>query len=276
VISIDDLISGSGLPAAEASALLGHVLQQGRAWIIAHGKEPIDEGPARDIAALLARRSAGEPLAYITGEREFYGLTLKVNASVLIPRPETELVVERVLALVAGCAVPRILDLGTGSGAIAAAVAHALPDAEVWACDASPEALAVASANFARHGVVVRLVNGNWFSELGGECFDVIASNPPYVADADPHLAEGDLRFEPAVALVAGADGLDCIRAIASSARRHLRRGGWLVVEHGYDHGPACTQLLTGLGYTAVSDACDLSGLARVCSGKIDAAFAAA
>lgn len=251
--------------------LLGHALRVERSWVVAHGRDPVPETQAQAVEALFAKRRAGEPIAYITGEREFYGLSLYVTPSVLIPRPETELVVEQALALIAGRKTPKVLDLGTGSGAIAVSIAHARRDAQVGASDAAAEALAVASRNASRHAVSIRLVHGDWFMVLAKERFDVIASNPPYVADADPHLARGDLRFEPQAALRGGPDGMDCIRAIAAGARMHLTPGGWLVFEHGYDQGPACVRLLVGLGYTGVADAQDLFGLPRVCKGQFDA-----
>ena len=269
--SIDELLAGSALPATEARILLAHALRVERSWIIAHGRDPVADAQGRAAGALFARRRQGEPIAYITGEREFYGLCLNVNPSVLIPRPETELVVEQVLALIAGSTTPKVLDLGTGSGAIAVSIAHARPDARVCASDASAEALAVASRNASRHEVAVRFVQGDWFMALAEERFDVIASNPPYVADADPHLAQGDLRFEPAAALRGGPEGMDCIRRIAAGARAHLAPGGWLVFEHGYEQGPVCERLLVGLGYTGVADARDLSGLPRICKGQFDA-----
>jgi release factor glutamine methyltransferase len=269
--SIDELLGGSALPLTEARILLGHALRVGRPWIIAHGRDPVPDAQARAVEALFARRQAGEPIAYLTGEREFYGLALHVTPGVLIPRPETELVVDQALTLIAGRRAPKVLDLGTGSGAIAVAIAHARRDAKVCASDASAEAIAVASRNASRHAVAVRFVQGDWFEALGEERFDVVASNPPYVAQGDPHLEEGDLRFEPQVALLGGPDGLDCIRRIAAAARMHLAPGGWLVFEHGYDQGPACLRLLVGLGYTGVADVRDLSGLPRVCKGQFDA-----
>jgi len=269
--TIDQLVAGSALPVTEARILLAHALRVERPWLVAHGRDSLPDAQAQAAEALFAERRAGEPIAYLTGEREFCGLSLNVNPSVLIPRPETELVVERALALIASRRMPKVLDLGTGSGAIAVSIAYARPDARVWAADASSEALAVASRNASRHAVSIRLVRGDWFMALGEERFDVIASNPPYVADADPHLAQGDLRFEPQAALRGGPDGMDCIRAIAAAARMHLTPGGWLVFEHGYDQGPACVRLLVGLGYTDVVDTQDLSGLPRVCSGQFDA-----
>ena len=268
---VDELIARSALSLTEARVLLAHALRVERAWIIAHGPDGVADAQAQAVEALFARRRAGEPIAYITGEREFQGLSLHVTQNVLIPRPETELVVEQALTLMAGRRTPKVLDLGTGSGAIAVAIANARRDAQVCATDASATALAVASGNASRHAVAVRFVQGDWFIALAEEQFDVIVSNPPYVADGDPHLGEGDLRFEPQVALLGGPDGMGCIRTIAAAARRHLAPGGWLVFEHGYDQGPACVRLLVGLGYTDVVDTQDLSGLPRVCSGQFDA-----
>jgi len=270
--SIDDLLAGSALPVTEARALLAHALGVGRAWIIAHGSDCVPRAQARAVEEILAKRRSGEPLAYLTGEREFRSLSLHVAPGVLIPRPETELVVEQSLALVAGCDAPKVLDLGTGSGAIAVAVAHARPDARVVASDLSTPALEIARRNALRHGVAVRFLHGDWFEALRGEQFDVIASNPPYVAQQDPHLRQGDLRYEPQAALIGGGpDGMDCIRRIGAGARTQLAAGGWLVLEHGYDQGPACVRLLVGLGYTNVSDMQDLCGVSRVCKGRFDA-----
>ena len=269
--SIDELLAGSALPLTEARILLAYALRVERPWMVAHGSDPVPGARAQSVEALFAKRRAGEPIAYLTGEREFYGLSLHVTPSVLIPRPETELVVEQALALIAARKTPKILDLGTGSGAIAVCIAHARRDAQVCASDASAQALAVASRNALRHAVAVRLVQGDWFAALGEERFDLIASNPPYVAQGDPHLDEGDLRFEPQDALRGGPDGMDCIRTIGAAARMHLTPGGWLLFEHGYDQGPACVRLLVGLGYTNVVDTRDLSGLPRVCKGQFDA-----
>ena len=270
--SIAELLAGSALPVTEARILLAYALRVERPWVIAHGRDPVAHVEERAAEAVFARRREGEPIAYITGEREFYGLSLHVTPSVLIPRPETELVVDQALTLIAGRRAPKVLDLGTGSGAIAVSIAHARRDAEVCASDASAEALAVASRNALRHAVAVRFVQCDWFAALERERFDLIASNPPYVADADPHLAQGDLRFEPQAALRGGPDGMDCIRLIAAAARMHLAPDGWLVFEHGYEQGPACVRLLVGLGYTNVVDTQDLSGLPRVCKGQFDAA----
>ncbi len=271
MVSIGSLIATSRLPAAEARLLVAFVLGVGRAHVAAHAEEDVDRDAAHAIEALFARRRAGEPIAYLTQEREFFGLSLRVGPAVLIPRPETELVVEQALAAIAGRASPRVLDLGTGSGAIAVAIAHARPDAEVWASDTSAAALDIARENAARHSVRVRFVGGEWFGALGGERFDLIAANPPYVAHGDPHLREGDLPFEPEAALLGGPDGMQCLRHIAITARAHLFPGGWLVVEHGHDQGECCRELLVENGYGDVEDLRDLAGLPRVCKGKFDA-----
>jgi len=269
--SIDELLAGSALGFAEARALLAHTLGVAPAWVVAHGRDAAPLAQARAAEDLFARRRAGEPMAYLTGEREFRSLTFRLTADVLIPRPETELVVEQGLELIASHRSPKVLDLGTGSGVIAIATAHARPDAQVWASDISGRALEVASRNATRHGVPVRLVRSDWFGALGEERFDLVASNPPYIAEGDPHLDQGDLRFEPKDALVGGGDGMGCIRKIVAQAKKHLVPGGWLVFEHGYDQGAACVQLMRELGYTEVADVRDLGGLSRVCAGRFDA-----
>lgn len=269
--SIGSLIAASRLPAAEARLLVAFALGVGRAHVAAHAEQDVGREAAQAIEALFARRRAGEPIAYLTQEREFFGLSLRVSPAVLIPRPETELVVEQALAAIAGRASPRVLDLGTGSGAIAVAIAHARPDAEVWASDTSAGALEIARENAARHGVRVRFVGGEWFGALGGERFDLIAANPPYVAHGDPHLREGDLPFEPEIAQLGGPDGMECLRHIAMTAREHLFPGGWLIVEHGHDQGERCHELFAENGFRDVEDLRDLAGLPRVCKGKFDA-----
>jgi release factor glutamine methyltransferase len=206
-------------------------------------------------------------VAYLTGEREFYGLPLRVTRDVLIPRPETELLVDLALERLPNRA-GRVVDLGTGSGAVAVAIAHAAPDAEVVAIDASPAALAVARENARRHGAAIRFVEGDWFAGLAGERFDLIVSNPPYVAAGDGHLGEGDLRFEPRAALVGGPDGLDAIRAIVAGAKAHLAAGGWLLFEHGFDQAERCRSLLGMYGYADIEGWRDLAGIARVAGGR--------
>lgn len=264
--SAHTLVNSSGLPPSEARLLVAHALGVDRAWLIAHADDAFDDARWGIAHALLERRRAGEPIAYILGHREFYGLDLAVTPDVLIPRPETERLVELALERV-GEGSRRVLDLGTGSGAIAIAIARSAPDAEVWATDASPAALDIARANAARHAPGVHFVEGDWFAGLARQCFDLVATNPPYVAADDPHLRQGDVRFEPRAALVGGADGLDCIRRIVLEATAHLARGGWLLFEHGYDQAAASRALLAAAGYTDVASWPDLAGIPRVSGG---------
>jgi release factor glutamine methyltransferase len=247
--------------------LAAHALGISRARVLADAQRALDGETAREIERLFLRRRAGEPVAYLTGEREFHGLSLKVTRDVLIPRPETELLVELALERLPNRA-GRCLDLGTGSGAIAVAIAHAAPDAEVVAVDTSSAALAVARENARRHGASIRFVEGEWFDRLAGERFDVVVANPPYVAAGDGHLGEGDLRFEPRSALVAGPDGLDAIRAIVAGAKQHLVPGGWLLFEHGFDQAERCRSLLGIYGYAGVASWPDLAGITRVAGGR--------
>jgi release factor glutamine methyltransferase len=268
-VTLRRLLASSNLPDVEAKVLARHALGVSRAWLAARLDERIDLVQARAIERLYARRLAGEPVAYITGEREFYSLDIAVAPAVLIPRPETELLVELARQTLAGHG-GRVLDLGTGSGAVAIAIAHRAPDAEVWAVDASETALEVARRNVARHQVNVRLVRSDWFSRIAAERFDVIVGNPPYVAAEDPHLARGDLRYEPRGALVSGSDGLDAIRAIAAHAPRHLESGGRLFVEHGWDQAERCRDLLASCGLCDVRSWPDLAGIPRVSGGILD------
>lgn len=261
----------------EVQVLLQRVLQAGRAYLFAHPEYVLSSAQADEYRALLQRRLSGEPVAYLFGEREFFGLNLSVTPATLIPRPDTELLVELALARIseltlaqAGKETPRILDMGTGSGAIALAVAHERADAEVWACDASVAALAVARANAQRLGIVnVRFVESNWFAALGGQRFHLIVSNPPYIAEDDPHLARGDVRFEPLSALASGADGLDDIRAIITQAAAHLEPGGSLMLEHGYDQAAQVRELLQAAGFAAVFSVRDLAGIERCSGGQL-------
>ena len=247
--------------------MAGRVLGKNSAWLIAHADEPVSLESEQAFAALAGRRGRGEPVAYILGEREFYGLEFRVAPAVLIPRPETELLVELALARIPGNAAVRVLDLGTGSGAIAVALAKERPQAQLTAVDVDYAALGVARENARRHGVRVRFYCGDWLGPLPGETFDLIVSNPPYVAAGDPHLALGDVRFEPQRALLGGADGLDCIRTIVVKARPHLRSGAWLLFEHGYDQAEACRALLQAQGYSEVQSWPDLAGIPRVSGG---------
>jgi len=267
-LSLAALMAQSGLPPLEARMLLERVLGKTRAWLIAHAEDAAGAEAAQAFAALAGRRRQGEPVAYILGVREFYGLEFGVTPAVLIPRPETELLVELALARIARDAPARVLDLGTGSGAVAVALAHERPQARLTAVDVDYATLSVARANAKRHGASVRFFCGDWFGALAGESFDLIVSNPPYIAAADPHLAAGDLRYEPQRALVGGVDGLDGIRAIVARARAHLLPGAWLLFEHGYDQAEACRTLLQAQGYAEVQSWPDLAGIPRVSGGR--------
>ena len=254
----------------EAEQLLQHALGVGRAWLYAHDGDVVPADAAAAFRGLIERRSAGEPIAYLSGRREFFSLDLAVTPAVLIPRAETELLVELALARVDADGAPAIADLGTGSGAIALALAHARPRASVHATDASDAALAIARANATRLQIGnVSFAQGDWCAALGARHFDVIVSNPPYIAANDSHLGEGDLRFEPAAALSSGADGLDAIRVIVRDARAHLKSGGSLLFEHGHDQGAACRALLEHARYLDVFTAVDLEGRDRVSGGRV-------
>ncbi len=270
----------------EVQCLLQKIMQQPRAWLLAHAETVLDITRQAEYEALLSRRIAGEPVAYILGEREFFGLMLKVTPATLIPRPETELLVELALQHIPSPPTPlpqagegsrqtgrgseiAVLDLGTGSGAIALAIAHARPAAQVLACDASLDALVIADENMHRLGMRnVTLLQSDWYAALGTQHFDLIVSNPPYIAVDDPHLLQGDVRFEPAPALAAGADGLRDIRHIVSGASTYLAPGGWLLLEHGYDQATQVRELLQAAGFSQIFSACDLAGIERVSGGQ--------
>ncbi len=265
--TIGGLLRECGLPRLEAEVLLCSVLGCERASLIAHAEETIDSPKERAARARFARRRAGEPVSYITGRREFYGLALRVTRDVLIPRPETELLVELALQRLPPDESGRVLELGTGSGAIAIALASERPGLGIVATDVSEAALALARRNARDHGAEIDFVLGDWLDALRPGQFDLIVSNPPYVAAEDAHLERGDLRFEPRLALVGGEDGLACIREIAMRAQNRLRPGGWLLMEHGYDQGDRCVELLGALGYAEVADFHDLAGWPRACAG---------
>lgn len=253
----------------EVQMLLQRVLGIARASLLAHPERVMNGEEAATYRALLQRRLGGEPIAYILGTREFFGLDLAVTPATLIPRPDTELLVELALERITRGGM-RVLDMGTGSGAIALAIAHQCRDAEVWACDASPAALHVALANAHRLAIThVKLVESDWFAALSGQRFDLVVSNPPYIAAGDGHLAQGDVRFEPASALVSGADGLDDIRRIVAQAGAHLAKNGWLLLEHGYDQAERVRALLQVAGFTAVFSARDLAGIERCSGGRM-------
>ncbi|EQM81451.1 MULTISPECIES: peptide chain release factor N(5)-glutamine methyltransferase [Stenotrophomonas] len=255
----------------EAELLLLHVLDRPRSWLFAHATDPLAANDQAAFEALLARRVAGEPVAYLTGRRGFWTLDLEVDPATLIPRPETELLVELALERLPPDQSLQLADLGTGSGAIALALASERPQAQVLATDASPGALAVAARNAARHDLRnVRFAEGghDWYAPLQGARFDLIASNPPYIASDDPHLEQGDLRFEPATALASGPDGLDDIRRIVDGGQAHLRPEGWLLIEHGWDQGAAIRALFDAAGFVEVQTAQDLEQRDRITLGR--------
>lgn len=256
------------IPPSDARLLLRHVLCCGSAWLEAHRDDALDAAAAVRLAALAARRAHGEPIAYLIGIREFYGRDFAVTPAVLIPRPETELLVDLGKAAVAALAAPRILDLGTGSGCVAVTLALELPQAEVWAADLSADALTVARDNAARLSARVQFVQSDWFAALGDARFDLIVANPPYIAAGDPHLEQGDLRFEPPLALACGADGLAALRHIVASAPQHLIPSGRLYFEHGYDQAAAVAALLQAAGYAQIEQQRDLAGIVRVSGGR--------
>ncbi|MBH1587090.1 peptide chain release factor N(5)-glutamine methyltransferase [Stenotrophomonas maltophilia] len=255
----------------EAELLLLHVLERPRSWLFAHATDPLAANDQAAFEALLARRVAGEPVAYLTGRRGFWTLDLEVDPATLIPRPETELLVELALERLPPDQALQLADLGTGSGAIALALASERPRAQVLATDASPGALAVAARNAARHELDnVRFAEGghDWYAPLQGVRFDLIASNPPYIASNDPHLEQGDLRFEPSTALASGMDGLDDIRRIVEGGQAHLRPGGWLLIEHGWDQGAAIRALFEAAGFAEVQTVQDLEQRDRITLGR--------
>ena len=268
--TIAELLTAAGAPGSEArrdaEVLLGHVLERPRSYLFAWPERALPEEQALSFAGLWQRRTAGEPVAYLTGEREFWSLPLRVSRDTLIPRPETELLVEQALALsLPGSA--RVVDLGTGSGAIAIALASERPTWEIDAVEASAAALAVARANGARHKVAVRFSQGSWFEPLQGQ-YDLLVSNPPYLAADDPHLGEGDLRFEPQAALVAEGGALCAIDAILAQAPAYLAVGGWLLLEHGCEQGAAVRERLRRAGLGEVVTWRDAAGLERVSGGQ--------
>ncbi len=266
--TIAELARNSGLDALDARVLLRATLGVSDAFLIAHAGDTVGALQTAQFRAAVARRAAGEPIAYIVGEREFYGRVFKVSPAVLIPRPETELLVEVALQHLPRNERHKVLDLGTGSGCIAVSIALERNGTQVTASDLSAAALEVARLNAQRLGAGnVDFAAGAWFSAVHGERFDVIVSNPPYVAAGDTHLAQGDLRFEPPAALAAGADGLDCICTIIADAHKHLSPGGVLFVEHGYDQSARCRSLFTSAGFLQVQSWLDIAGIERVTGG---------
>ncbi len=258
------------LDALDARLLLQHVTGLSRTELICRPETPLTPAQLDCLETLATRRQAGEPLAYLVGEAGFRGRSFQVSPAVLVPRPETEELVDLALDKLRELAVraPRVLDLGTGSGAIPISLALEHPAAQVSAVDVSPAALAVARANGAALQAPVRWLESDWFAALGGERFDLIVSNPPYIHAEDPHLAGDGLCFEPRLALTDGADGLACIRAIVAGAAAHLEPGGWLLFEHGWDQGPASRNLLALTGFKAVQTWQDLAGHDRISGGR--------
>lgn len=255
-------------PRVDADELLQHALGRDRTWLRLHEDDVVAAEAAAHFERLVLRRLRGEPVAYLTGSRGFWSLELAVGPATLIPRADTELIVEWALELLPRGVHSSALDLGTGSGAIALALKKERPRCVVTAVERSHDALAVARGNGERLGLGVRFVEGDWFSTLAGERFDVIVANPPYIAAGDLHLAQGDLRFEPATALVAGPDGLDDLRRIAAEAPAHIFRDGWLLLEHGHDQGAAVRRLLLDQGFAEVATRRDLGGNDRITGGR--------
>jgi release factor glutamine methyltransferase len=260
-----------GIDRLDAQLLLAHQLARPRAWLLAHDDAPIAFADRQALRPLLVRRAAGEPLAYLIGEREFHGLTLRVTPDVLVPRPDTETLVYWALELMAPLEAPHVVDLGTGSGAIALVLKHTCPRAQLYASDASAAALAVARGNGERLSLSVAWHLGDWWQALPpSQRFDLAVANPPYIAPGDPHLAA--LRHEPAAALVAlgdRGDGMADIERVVAGAAGHLRDGAWLLLEHGFDQADAVRAHLCRAGFDAVTTRADLGGQPRVSSGRL-------
>jgi release factor glutamine methyltransferase len=250
--------------------LLAHVVGRPRAWLLAHDDTVLSDDESAAYRALLQRRAGGEPVAYLVGSKEFHGLTLQVRAGVLVPRPDTETLVDWAIAVLRGPlashVAPTVVDLGTGSGAIALAIKHAVMSAHVTAVDVSADALEVASGNARRLGLSVECRHGDWWSAVGGRRFDLAVANPPYVAQDDPHL--DSLQHEPRLALASGSDGLDAIRRIVADAPAALAPGAWLLLEHGYDQAEAVRGLLDAAGFAAIETRDDLAGIPRCTGGR--------
>lgn len=255
----------------DAILLLQHVLIVNHAFLLTYPDQMLTAQQVEKFSSLVQQRIKGLPVAYLMGERAFFDLTLKVTEAVLIPRPETELLVEWALKLIPSDEFCNVLDLGTGSGAIAISIARHRPQAQVVAVDLSPAAVDVCRRNADILKVAnLNAINGNWFDELSGEKFDLIVSNPPYVAEDDPHLLQGDLQFEPRIALSAGEHGMACITHIINAAPNYLSKEGWLLLEHGYDQAEACRKLLRDMDFSNICSYPDLAGIMRVSGGQLN------
>lgn len=269
-LSVAEALRNAPLPMLENRILIGHALQLTRIQLITLSERLLSADEAAQLSALFRRRLQGEPIAYLVGEREFFGLAMHVTPAVLIPRPDTELLVE--LALERLPQRGQALDLGTGSGAIAVVIAHMRPDVAMTALDVSQDALDVAASNAQRHGAKVDFLRSDWYAALGDAAqpyLDLIVSNPPYIVAGDAHLSQGDLRFEPITALTDHADGLSALRIIIDGASAYLKPDGWLLMEHGYDQSEAVRKLLAQRGFAEVQSWRDLAGIERVSGGKL-------
>jgi len=268
-LTVNRALALSGLVSFEAKVLLAHLLATDRAWLAAHGDATLTIEQAKSFDALARRRREGVPIAYLTGRREFYGLDLEITADVLIPRPESEILVDFALAKIGEAEAARVLDLGSGSGAVALAIAKARPASRVLGVDLSSAASALARRNARRLQIAnVEFIDSDWFERVPPGEFDLIVANPPYVADGDPHLAQDDLRYEPAIALNGGVDGLAAIRRIVDGASGYMKPGGWLAIEHGHDQAGSVQALLRAAGFEAVNTQRDLAGVLRTTSAR--------
>lgn len=262
-------LSTTPLPRLEIQLLLAHALGVPRSWLLGHDRDALSPNQVEPIEALLRRRLEGEPMAYILGRREFYGRDFQVRPGVLIPRPETELLLEQALERLPLHSATSALDIGTGSGVLAISLALERPNCRVTACDISPAALDAAGSNAHDWNARVELLESDVFARLPGRRFDLIVSNPPYIAAADPHLTRGDLRFEPPEALASGPDGLDVLERLIAQAPEHLHPGGALLLEHGWDQGAAVRERLIRAGFAEVFSIRDLAGHERVSGGHL-------
>lgn len=269
-ISIAQLLQAAPFDRLDNRLLVAHALCLSREQLITRSEHLLDAAEATRVESAFVRRQSGEPIAYILGSREFFGLKLLVTPAVLIPRADTELLVE--LALARAAVGARVVDLGTGSGAIAIAIARSRPDLQVSATDASAEALEVARQNAALHRVQPAFFEGDWYAPLGGRRFDLIVANPPYIVAGDSHLAQGDLPFEPIDALTDHADGLTALRVLTAGAAPHLLPGGWILLEHGYDQALQVRTLLATSGLVSVQSWTDLAGIERVSGAQMQTA----